>query len=116
MGKKDVVAVETVEEVLAETGVEVAEAEIVVESEPTIADVVAAVAVPVEGVALEGNLGVVAGLTPDQCAVVLGLPKGTLVTSAQEQEAIRLLSSDPGVVAARFAAERAYKLQSYGNV
>lgn len=82
----------------------------------TIEDVKAEVAVPAEGVALEGNLGVVAGLTPAQCAVVLGLPEGAVITSALEQEAIRMLSSDPGVVAARVEAERAYKLQSYGNV
>lgn len=83
---------------------------------PSVEDVKAEVAVPAEGVALEGNLGVVAGLTPAQCAVVLGLPEGTVITSALEQEAIRHLSSDPGVVESRKAAELVYALQSYGVV
>lgn len=82
----------------------------------TVDDVVAELAVPAVDVALEGNLGVVAGLTPDQCRVVLGVGSDVVITSSLEQEAIRLLSSDPGVVASRLDAERAYKLQSYGNV
>lgn len=105
----DVVAVE---DVASEVEDVVAEAEAVV----TVEDVVSELAVPAVDVALEGNLGVVAGLTPDRCRVVLGLGSDTVVTSSLEQEAIRLLGSDPGIVASRLDAERAYKLQSYGNV